>query len=108
LKHEVAALEPKAKEKVMRVVNPWFEEGMEKGVELGMEKGRVEGRQEGRIEGRQEMVLRLLRRRLGNLPARLSTGIACLSADELDQLAEDMNEFAGMEDLRRWLGQKRG
>jgi hypothetical protein len=53
-----------AREKVIRLTNPF--------IELGIHRGLQEGLQEGRREGESALVLRLLRRCLSSIPARIS------------------------------------
>ncbi|UZQ54495.1 DUF4351 domain-containing protein [Trichothermofontia sichuanensis B231] len=62
---------------------------------LGIEKGRQEGRQE---EGR-SLILRLLTRRIGNLPPALAAQVQTLSLPQLEALAEALLDFTELADL---------
>jgi predicted transposase YdaD len=71
-------------------------------------EGRQEGRQEGLQEGRQEealaLVLRLLRRRLGNLDATVESRLAALTLPQIEALADALLDFTTVSDLETWLG----
>jgi hypothetical protein len=49
------------------------------------------------------MVLRQLRRRLGDVPAGTQARIDGLTVEALEGLAEDVLEFKTLADLDRWL-----
>lgn len=74
---------------------------------IALRKGREEGRQEGHEEGREEesrqLVLRLLRRRVGELPPAMITQVQALPVESLEQLGEDLLDFASLADLEHWL-----
>lgn len=62
-----------------------------------------QGRQEGRIEGELDLALRLLQRRCGTLsPAQLAR-VRALPQESLEQLAEALLDFQGVDDLEAWL-----
>ena len=64
------------------------------------------GQQDGRQEGRQktiEIVLRLLSRRCGQLPIAQQIQIKSLPIADIENLAEALLDFKGMEDLEIWL-----
>ncbi|SMB93167.1 conserved hypothetical protein (putative transposase or invertase) [Thermanaeromonas toyohensis ToBE] len=67
-------------------------------------KGWQEGLEEGRREKAQELVLRLLNKRLGFLPPEVEERIKSLSLKELDELAEKIFEVTSESDLRKFLG----
>jgi predicted transposase/invertase (TIGR01784 family) len=88
-----------------------YQEAKAEGLVEGRQEGRVEGRQEGlaegRVEGRQEglvkAILRLLQRKLGNLPNTVQRKIEGLSIAQLELLAEELLDFAALSDLETWL-----
>jgi hypothetical protein len=84
---ELDAMPADKREDVMELTTSWKEEG----------------REEGRRQGAFEMVLRLLRRRIGIVPDALSTQIESLPLDRLETLGEDFLDFATLDDLERWL-----
>ncbi len=82
---------PKVKEKVMSFTTSWKEEG------------RKEGRQEGRQEGEIILLVRLLQRRLGNLPEQLRNTIQQLPIERIEQLFDDQFAFESIEDIENWI-----
>ena len=69
----------------------------------GREEGREKGREEGREEGRQEMILFLLRHRLGPLDPELQAQVEQLSLEQLEALGKALLEFSKPQDLVAWL-----
>lgn len=63
----------------------------------------AEGRAEGRVEGERSLVMRLLKRRFGELPAEVQSQIAQLSLAQLEALGDALLEFSGLQDLTQWL-----
>jgi len=64
---------------------------------------RTEGRQEGRKEGEAGLVIRLLRRRLGQLSDNQVEQIQKLSVPQLEDLGEALLDYTEMADLVRFL-----
>ena len=60
----------------------------------------------GRQEGRQELLLKILKKRLGSLSSELEAMIAALSAEQFDALAESLFDITSEADLKRWLSAK--
>jgi predicted transposase/invertase (TIGR01784 family) len=80
---------------VMQTIAQMLESrGMERGLQQGLQQGRQEGLQQGRQEGLQagqrELLLRLLRRRFGELPAAVAQRVAAAQMPELDRWAEQL------------------
>ena len=75
-------------------------------LEEGRQKGREEGREEGLEAGRQQeaagLAIRLLIRRLGNIDAGSLERLSDLPLQQLEQLAEDLLDFAEPADLQAW------
>ena len=63
----------------------------------------AEGREEGRHGEALALILRLLRRRLGTLPAGAEERIAALSVPRIEALGEALLDFARPADLLDWL-----
>jgi predicted transposase YdaD len=77
--------------------------------EEGREEGKVEGREEGKVEGERAIVLRLLNRRVGNIPVALLSQIQGLSVEQLEALGDALLDFSTLADLEGWLrGEVRG
>jgi predicted transposase YdaD len=68
-----------------------------------LEEGRQEGRQEGREDGEKMLVLRLLQRRLGSIPADLEAQVLGLSLFQVEALGEALLDFSALTDLSAWL-----
>jgi predicted transposase YdaD len=83
-------------------------EGRREGRQEGRQEGRREGRREGRQEGRQEgealLVIRLLKRRFGDVNSVQEARIRAMSAAKLETLAEALLDFRSLADLDEWLG----
>jgi predicted transposase/invertase (TIGR01784 family) len=62
-----------------------------------------EGREEGREEGEKSLVLRLLARRVGELPQEVRQQVESLSLEQLENLGEALLDFTSMADLDAWL-----
>jgi hypothetical protein len=72
-------------------------------ITTGERIGYERGKSEGKIEGEQLLVLRLLRRRVGELPQALIESVQTLSVTQLESLGEALLDFTAMEDLLNWL-----
>ena len=73
------------------------------GIAEGLEQGLMQGRREGRQEGERSLILRLLTRRIGVVPADLTLRIEQLSIEQLEALAEALLDFSQVEELVSWL-----
>jgi predicted transposase/invertase (TIGR01784 family) len=62
-----------------------------------------EGRSEGRSVEAKTLILRLLTRRVGELPQEVRSRVESLSLEQLENLAEALLDFQGMSDLDAWL-----
>ncbi len=79
-----------------------LEEGRQEGLQLGLRQGIEQGLQEG-LQQQQALILRLLNRRVGNIPTDLQTVIEQLSRTELEDLGEALLDFTTLSDLSNWL-----
>lgn len=91
----VEMLEGPQKEDVMEIVTSWEK----KGIKLGMQQGL----QQGRAEEASMLVIRLLKRRFGNLDDAVMERIRVLPLERLEQLAEDLLDFKTVDDTEAWL-----
>jgi predicted transposase YdaD len=66
------------------------------------EEGREEGREEG-LEMERSLVLRLLTRRVGELPLEVRQRIEALSIEKLENLGEALLDFTSLADLQACL-----
>ena len=65
--------------------------------------GQQDGQQIGRQEGEVEILLRLLNRRCRQLPIAQQEQIKSLPITDIENLAEALLDFKGMDDLEIWL-----
>jgi predicted transposase YdaD len=72
-----------------------LEEGLEEGIEKGIEKGIVKGR----VEGEATLLLRLLERRFGPLPAATRQRIAASDADTLLLFGERVLDASSLDEV---------
>ncbi len=74
---------------------------------LNLEETRVY--REAEEQGERKLVLRLLNRRVGEIPEPLKTQIKALSREQLEALGEALLDFSTLADLQGWLqSQARG
>lgn len=73
------------------------------GERIGYERGKEEGKEEGRQEGEQAIILKLLKRRVGELSPEIQQRIQSLSLHQLENLGEALLDFTSMADLLNWL-----
>ena len=66
-------------------------------------EGLQEGRQKGLQEGEANLVIRQLRRRLGELPESQCSQIKSFPVSQLESLGEALLDFQGIDDLDDWL-----
>ena len=62
-----------------------------------------EGREEGREDEARALVLRLLSRRVGELPQDVRSHVEALSVEQLEDLGEALLDFTSLDDLQTWL-----
>lgn len=88
---EIDKLEQTQRESVMQIVTSWMEEGIEQGIERGAKR-----------EAR-SLVLRLLTRRVGDIPEAFRSPLDTLSLEQLEALGEALLDFSTITDLEEWL-----
>jgi predicted transposase YdaD len=69
------------------------------GERIGYERGKEEGQQ----KQAQTLVLRLLQKRVGELPQQVREQIQGLSLEQLEALGEALLDFSAIADLLNWL-----
>ena len=85
-KQEISTFSQPEKEKVMQITTSWMEQGLEQG--LTREK---------------ELVLRQLKRKLGQIAPVLESQIKALNIDIVESLGEALLDFNSENDLKAWL-----
>ena len=79
------------------------------GLNLEEPRAILEAKEEGKVEGERTIILRLLNRRVGNIPDALIFQIQGLSVEQLEALGDALLDFSTLADLEGWLqGQPRG
>ncbi|MFP5271736.1 Rpn family recombination-promoting nuclease/putative transposase [Coleofasciculus sp.] len=75
-----------------------------RGMMLQDEKGRIiYAEQKGEQKGESRLILRLLKKRFGEISVETSIQIQDLSIEDLESLGEDFLEFDSLKDLENWL-----
>ena len=92
---ELKRIEPERRERVMKIVTSWMDEGIKQGIKQGIEQGVK--------QGQSDMVLRMLGKRLGALDADSEGRIARLPVQQLEALGEVLLDFTSIADLTSWL-----
>ena len=64
-----------------------------------------EGEEKGFQKGERSLILRLLTRRVGELPQTWRDRVHSLSLEQLENLGEALLDFQGMTDLETWWSQ---
>lgn len=82
-----------------------IEESKAEGLALGHAEGHAEGqavgRAEGRIQGQAEILLRMLRRRFGEVPEALEARVLAGSSGQIEDWSDRLFEAASLDDLFR-------
>ena len=101
---EIESISPEDREAIMKVVNPWEQQGIRIGEERGIHIGQDRGVRVGEERGTRSVLVRQLTRKFGQLPADIHEKIGSLSQDKLGQLADAVLDFSALEDVQSWLG----
>jgi hypothetical protein len=88
---ELGKLAPAEKEKVMEVTMSWREAALAEGMQKGLE------------QGKQQLILRLIGRRLGPIDVPVRQRISELDSSQLERLADALLDFADAGELVEWL-----
>ena len=91
---EVGKLETSEQEQIMQITTTWMEQGIEQGIEQGMR------------QGERSLVLRLLARRVGDLPEGVRSQVELFSLHQIEALGEALLDFTNLSDLEQWLMQQ--
>jgi Domain of unknown function (DUF4351) len=73
------------------------------GEQRGRQAGLIQGEQQGEVKGQQELVLRQLNRRVGNVSVELEARVRALPLSMIEELGEALLDFSQMGDLVAWL-----
>ncbi len=94
-KRELESTPQKTRETIMEIVTSWMEKGIAQGMQQGM--------QQGIRQGEATLVIRLLNRKLGELPRPVVNAIHVLSQPRLEELGDALLEFTRRDELEQWL-----
>ncbi len=83
-----------------------LEQGLQEGLQQGLQQGLQEGRQEGRQEEALQLILRLLKKRFGDLGTEAQNLVSQLPLLLLEELTEAQVDFTNTADLQAWLAAK--
>ncbi|WP_139294426.1 DUF4351 domain-containing protein, partial [Microcystis aeruginosa] len=103
---EISTFSQPVQEGVMQITTSWMRQGIELGIERGIEQGIERGIEQGierGIEREKTLILRQLKRKLGEINSSLETKIMELSIDDVEVLGEALFDFSTVEDLINWL-----
>jgi hypothetical protein len=84
---QLSTMNLQEQERIMQITTSWKEEGLREGLQ----------------KGQSNTILRLLNRKLGNLPEDIADLVRSLEPSQLDSLTEDLLDFQSLDDLSRWL-----
>ena len=87
---EISTFSQPVQEGVMQITTSWMRQGIEQGIERGIEREKT-------------LILRQLKRKLGEINPSLETKIMELSIDDVEALGEALFDFSTVEDLINWL-----
>jgi predicted transposase YdaD len=88
--------------KTMQEIDTLYRAEMNRARLEGQLAGRLEGEREGELKGQQELVLRQLTRRVGNVSIELATKVRALPIERLEEFGEALLDFTSMEDAIAW------
>ncbi|MDB9447451.1 DUF4351 domain-containing protein [Anabaena sp. CS-542/02] len=86
----------------MPLISPTEQLAMERGEQRGLEQGLERGLEQG-LEREQQLIIKLLNRRLGWVEPSQLEAIYTLDFDGLDLLGEALLDFSCVADLQQWL-----
>jgi hypothetical protein len=93
-----ANIEPEEQELIMQL-SPLYLEKIQAAELVGEQRGE----QRGEVKGQQELVLRQLTRRVGDVSVELSARVKALPLVQLEELGEALLDFSQMGDFVAWL-----
>jgi Domain of unknown function (DUF4351) len=95
-------IEPEEQELIMQL-SPLYLEKLEEAKQIGAQLGEQRGEQRGEIKGQQNIVIRLLKRRVGDISAEVLARLTILSLEQLEDLLDAALDFTQVNDLIAWL-----
>jgi len=93
---EISTFTPSEQESGMEIITSWMEKGIERGIERGIEQGFIREK---------ELILRQIKRKLGEIDSELETEIKALDIERVEALGEALLDFNSVQDLTDWFNQ---
>ena len=84
-------------------LSPLYLEQLQAAEQVGEQRGEQRGERRGEVNEAQALILRQLKRRLGNVSIDLEAQIKTLPLAQLEDLGEALLDFSRMSDLVAWL-----
>jgi len=91
---EISTFIQPEQEGVMQITTSWMRRGLEQGLERGLERGLARER---------NLIVRLIKRKLGDIDVDIESRIMTLNIDDLERAGEALFDFSTVEDLTNWL-----
>ena len=91
---EISTFIQPEQEGVMQITTSWMRRGLEQGLEQGLERGLARER---------NLIVRLIKRKLGDIDVDIESRIMTLNIDDLERAGEALFDFSTVEDLTNWL-----
>ena len=99
---EISTFIQPEQEGVMQITTSWMRRGLEQGLEQGLERGLERGLEQGLARER-NLIIRLIKRKLGAIDVDIESRIMPLNIDDLERVGEALLDFSTGEDLTNWL-----
>jgi len=99
---EISTFIQPEQEGVMQITTSWMRRGLEQGLEQGLERGLERGLEQGLARER-NLIIRLIKRKLGAIDVDIESRIMPLNIDDLERVGEALLDFSTVEDLTNWL-----
>lgn len=96
---EFSKLTEEEQEATMELMTSWEKKGLEEGLSQGLSQGLSEGLHDGKAQ----ILLRLVRRRFGSVPAPIATRLSELTSAALDDFGDALLDLSSLDDVERWL-----
>ncbi|MEY3556228.1 MAG: DUF4351 domain-containing protein [Microcystis aeruginosa LL13-03] len=95
---EISTFIQPEQEGVMQITTSWMRRGLEQGLEQGLERGLERG-----LARERNLIVRLIKRKLGDIDVDIESRIMTLNIDDLERAGEALFDFSTVEDLTNWL-----
>jgi len=95
---EISTFIQPEQEGVMQITTRGLEQGLEQGLERGLERGLEQG-----LARERNLIVRLIKRKLGDIDVDIESRIMTLNIDDLERAGEALLDFSTWEDLTNWL-----